>query len=247
VKRTFDGKSTKVESPTTIPSILLEAGLLMPSRLPHLRLDEGRGRLTDAVQKLTGLDELIDIGGLVQGLCHRGREYLSYMTAELSKAKSAFDAKLHEARTTLKPVSISVPPFKSSDTHDSSGAMAALGKMLNAKAAELTKVVTSDLATGLDLTNAQVQKRIGIALAQSAEEVAAGLDALPTWISAKAIHSEIDAGARIDLRNSIAEAQNSLKLALTAHAKSEADGQYRLKAAAAQWHAAHVGRPTGYR
>lgn len=54
----FDGKNvTYTADPALqIPTILLEAGLLMPARMPHLRLDEGKGRLTDAVQKLTGLD-----------------------------------------------------------------------------------------------------------------------------------------------------------------------------------------------
>ncbi len=68
-RRHFDGQSvTYVADPALqIPTILLEAGLLMPARMPHLRLDEGRGRLTDAVQKLTGLDELIELGTFCPG------------------------------------------------------------------------------------------------------------------------------------------------------------------------------------
>lgn len=68
--RRFDGKNVTytVDPALQIPTILLEAGLLMPARMPRLRLDEGRGRLMDAVQKLTGLDELIELGTFIQGL-----------------------------------------------------------------------------------------------------------------------------------------------------------------------------------
>jgi energy-coupling factor transporter ATP-binding protein EcfA2 len=72
VLRAYDGKTIVhvVDPQLSIPPTLLEAGLLMPSRLLKLRFDEGRGRLTDAVQKLTGLDELIELGAFIQGLCH---------------------------------------------------------------------------------------------------------------------------------------------------------------------------------
>jgi hypothetical protein len=58
--------------------------VVMPVRLAALRLDEGRSRLTGAVQKLTGLDDLVAIGALVEGLCHKSREYLSYKKKELA-------------------------------------------------------------------------------------------------------------------------------------------------------------------
>jgi hypothetical protein len=57
----------------------------------QLRLDKGRGRLTEAVQKLTGLDDMVELGTFIQGLCHKGREYLSYKTAELEESKAEFD------------------------------------------------------------------------------------------------------------------------------------------------------------
>ena len=105
-RRHFDGKNvTYIADPALqIPTILLEAGLLMPARMPHLRLDEGRGRLTDAVQKLTGLDELIELGTFIQGLCHNSREYLAYKKAELASSKAEFDRQIERARGALSPV-----------------------------------------------------------------------------------------------------------------------------------------------
>jgi hypothetical protein len=72
VERQLSGRSmTQSCSPgLALPFVFIETGLLMPARLALLRLDDGGGRLTDAVQKLTGLDDLIAIGTLTDGLCH---------------------------------------------------------------------------------------------------------------------------------------------------------------------------------
>ncbi len=147
--RTYDGTPSKplIDPALQIPPILLEAGLLMPSRLPRLRLDEGKGQLTDAVQKLTGLDDLIELGAFVQNLCHATREYRAYKPNELKLATSQFEQHVERARSALAPVSIAVPVFKPSDTDAKDGAFALLGKKLNDDAAELTKVVSDDLAS----------------------------------------------------------------------------------------------------
>jgi hypothetical protein len=68
--------NSNIDPQFDVPSVFLETGLLMPSRLSALRLSGGANRLTDAVQKLTGLDDLVAIGQLVEGLCHKSREYL---------------------------------------------------------------------------------------------------------------------------------------------------------------------------
>jgi hypothetical protein len=150
-RRQFDGKTvTYAADPALqIPTILLEAGLLMPARMPHLRLDEGRGRLTDAVQKLTGLDELIDLGTFIQGLCHSSRDYLAYKKFKLALSRTEFHKQIERARTALSPVAINVPNFRPSDTDDKNGQMAKFGKRLNDKAAELITTISDDLASDL--------------------------------------------------------------------------------------------------
>ena len=150
-RREFDGKKvTYIADPALqIPTILLEAGLLMPARMPHLRLDERRSRLTDAVQKLTGLDELIELGAFIQGLCHNSRDYLAYKKVELASSKTEFARQIERARTALSPVAVVVPNFKPSDTDAKDGEMAALGKQLNGRAAELIATVSGDLASDL--------------------------------------------------------------------------------------------------
>ena len=118
-RRHFDGKNvTYTPDPALqIPTILLEAGLLMPARIPHLRLDDGRGRLTDAVQKLTGLDELIDLGAFIQGLIREYRHvevkispaFFAYANGEISTQMASIDV----INTGSRPVSVRAPTLRS--------------------------------------------------------------------------------------------------------------------------------------
>jgi energy-coupling factor transporter ATP-binding protein EcfA2 len=227
-KRSFDGNETKVSiDPTlSIPSILLEAGLLMPARLPHLRLDEGRGRITDAVQKLTGLDDLIDLGTFIQGLCHKSRDYRSFKTAEVTAAKLAFDSALETARSILAPISITVPNFSPSDTDSPAGGMATLGKQLNDKASDLTRIVSGDLRVGLDLANPQVQRQINLELAGAEQDVNDGLEALPIWKTLRTVHSALDPTSRIKLREAIVAGQQALREALGFFDKDQSDHRF---------------------
>jgi hypothetical protein len=180
-RRHFDGKKVTytADPELQIPTILLEAGLLMPARMPHLRLDGGRGRLTDAVQKLTGMDELIELGTFIQGLCHSSRDYLSYKRPELASSKSEFDKQIERARTALAPVAAVVPNFTPSNTEDKAGEMAKFGKLLNEKAAELIATVSGDLAANMVLSDPKVQQRIVVALHDAENDINAGLSTLP--------------------------------------------------------------------
>jgi hypothetical protein len=243
MSRKFDGKDTALsfDPKLNIPSILVEAGLLMPARLPQLRLTEGRGRLTDAVQKLTGLDDLIELGTFIQGVCHKSRDYLSYKTTELAEAKTEFNRQIEKARTVLAPVSTAVPGFKPSDTDDLAGEMATLGKMLNDRASELTKVISGDLAVGLDLADAQIQKQIALALAGAEQDVTDGLSGLPAWKTLHAVYSALDEASRTKVRAAVVFGQQALEKALGFHEQEQADNRYRLKAVAARWHADHGG------
>ena len=83
----------------------------MPSRLAQLRLDDGGGRLSDAVQKLTGLDDLVAISTLVEGLCHKSREYRSYKSRDLASGRNKFDEAVAKAGVVLAPVQVDVPSF----------------------------------------------------------------------------------------------------------------------------------------
>jgi recombinational DNA repair ATPase RecF len=244
-RRHFDGKKVTytADPELQIPTILLEAGLLMPARMPHLRLDEGRGRLTDAVQKLTGMDELIELGTFIQGLCHSSRDYLSYKRPELASSKSEFDKQIERARTALAPVAAVVPNFTPSNTEDKAGEMAKFGKLLNEKAAELIATVSGDLAANMVLSDPKVQQRIVVALHDAENDINAGLSILPTWALVENVATTMSDAHRAAARATVTAAKTALDDALKYFYKQQDDSKFRLKAAGAHWHNQSVEGP----
>ena len=243
--RHFDGKDvTYAADPVLqIPTILLEAGLLMPARMPHLRLDEGRGRLTDAVKKLTGLDELIELGSFIQGLCHASRDYLAFKKAELASSKTEFDKQIERARAALSPVAVVIPNFEPSDTDIKDGEMAKFGKQLNEKAAELIRTISGDLASDLVLTDPKVQQRIVVALDGAEKDLVEGMLGISTWKLVESIAAELPSAHRVAARAAATAAEGTLDAAVKYFQKQQADVKFRLKAAGAHWHDANIDGP----
>jgi energy-coupling factor transporter ATP-binding protein EcfA2/SOS-response transcriptional repressor LexA len=240
-ERKLDGGkvTTAIDPRFDPPSILREAGLLMPARLALLRLHDGRGRLTDAVQTLTGLDDLIAIGGLVDGLCHKSREYLSFKRKDLTVAKTGFDQAIGEARAALAQVQVLVADFTPANTDAADGEMATFGKMLSDRATALTEVVSTDLSGDLNLANPAVQHQVITAIGSAQEDVRGGLDGLPAWKKLKTIALALnDEGAR-RVSTAIAAAREKTKEAVALLEKSTEDSKFQLKAVAAQWHSKH--------
>ena len=238
IERILDGGkvTTNIDSSFEIPSILLETGLIMPARLSVLRLDEGGGRLTDAVQKLTGLDDLVAIGALVDGLCNKGREYLSTKQKELKPVRREFDQAIKETRDILSNVQISVPDFAPSDTDDNQGKMAKFAKKLVDQAAELTQVVANDLASDLALANTDVQNQIIYAIGAAQEDLNTGLEGLQSWKDLQSIAEALDEESSKVVTTSIAIARKKGEEAVQLLEKSLKDPKFQLKAVAAQWH-----------
>ncbi|WP_085031568.1 hypothetical protein [Ensifer aridi] len=223
-----------------VPPILIEAGLLMPARLASMKFGAGDSQLATSVQRLTGLDDLIAIGQLCEGLCNRGREYLSYKKKELSKFREDFNNALSEAETELKKIDRKLPDYKTEDTDDNEGDLAELGKELSETSAELTKVVSGDLASNLDLSQPANQQAVAAAIITAKQDVSEGIFALAYWKSLELILSEIDTDGLRRLEEAIGSARKSAAEALTIFEKTESDTRFQLKAVAAAWHASHV-------
>jgi hypothetical protein len=222
-----------------VPPVFIETGLLMPARLAVLRLSGGSSRLTDAVQMLTGMDDLVAIGSLVDGLCHKSREYLSYKKKELANAKKEFDGCIDTARTTLADLNVAVASFAPADTSDNTSAMAKFGKRLSEKAAELTKVIESDLGSGLALDTAAGQTKVVSAIGAAENEVNAGLSSLTAWKVLESLGKDLDDDCIERMTSAIATARASAGESLELLKKSQSDSKFQLKAVAAQWHVQH--------
>lgn len=238
VERVLDGGnvSATTDPSLDIPSILLETGLLMPARLAHIRLDKGRGKLTDAVQKLTGLDDLVAISGLVNGLCHGGREYLSYNKKELKTFQKEFDRSVEEARDILTKVNVDVTNFKHVDTEEDKGDMTKFCEMLSEKATELTNVVSTDLNSNLDLTNSSIQHQVISAIGAVKNDLEAGFGELQSWKELQSIAQTLDGELSSSLLAAIVMAKSKAQNVVSLFEKSVGDSKFQLKAVAAQWH-----------
>jgi hypothetical protein len=231
--------TSKVDPAFSVPSVVIETGLLMPARLSQLRLDEGQGRLTDAVQKLTGLDDLIAIASLAEGLCHKSREYRSYKVKEHALRKNEFDQAIKETKEALASVNLDVPTFAPADTDDIKGPMALFGKELKDRAAELAQVVSGDLAPELQLSDARTQNQVIIDLKAADDDLKSGLQALDCWKQWALISSSLSETASQALAAAASEAIADGKEAVELLQRSVADSKYQLKAVAAKWHANH--------
>ena len=222
-----------------VPSVFIETGLLMPARLAVLRLSGGSSRLTDAVQMLTGMDDLVAIGSLVEGLCHKSREYLSYKKKDLASAKKEFENCIDAARKTLEDLNVAVGSFTPADTSDNASPMAKFGKQLSEKAAELTKVIESDLGPGAALDSAAGQSRVVSAIGAAQDEVSAGLSSLTAWKLLESLSNDLDEECIKRMSTAIANARTSADESLELLNRSREDSKFQLKAVAAQWHFQH--------
>ena len=248
VERTLKGGnvSYSVDPIFNVPSVLIETGLLMPTRFAKLGLIDGRDRLTDAVQKLTGLDDLVAIGKLAEGLCHKSREFRSYKKRELQQALEQFREFIQAARTALAPVKEEVQPFNPKDTNDSKGQMARFGKQLNERATNLTNVIAADLAKGLDLSNPQVQHQVIVAIAGAEEDLEIGLDRSRDWQRLRSIAQAFSPEESKLMKVAIATTRAKCDEAMRLVDLGTADSRFQVKALAAKWHSEHVGGPVEY-
>lgn len=236
-----DGRITGRRSPNFIvPPILYETGLLMPARLATMKFGEGGNQLSTSVQRLTGLDDLIAIGQLCEGLCSKAREYLSYKKKELSTSKGEFDTALSEVKAELRKIDRKLPDYEIKDTDDDKGDLAALGKELNEKSGELTEVISGDLSQNLDLTLPANQQAVAAAVIAATQDTSDGICALEFWKTLKLTLDEIDENGLAAIQAAVEQAKKEAAEVLAIFQQTQSDNRFQLKALAASWHASHA-------
>ncbi len=241
-RRLRDGQVTStVDEAFDVPEILIETGLLMPSRMSQIGFDKGQTNLTRAVQTLTGLDDLIDIGLLVDGLCHKGREYLASNEKQVQQHKALFESALEEAQRCIRLTGETIQVFQPKDTDDVEGPFAQLGKKLRTRAAELTQVIRDDLVVGLNLTSASVQREVARAITIAREDLASGLHDMPSWKMLSAVGSALTEHVSERLQGATDEAEAALAEAIALDTRAQSDTRLQLKALGAHWHEANKG------
>lgn len=238
--------SHNVDPRLELPPVLIETGLMMPIRLAHILFGAGEQHLTDAVQMLTGLDEIALLGEFVGELCHKGRDYLGYSKAQRrDDFMHQFTEALTSAKTALASIGQKLPEFVPLDTRDKTGAMAELGKQFTDQAAESVSVISADLAPNLDLTLAAVQQHVASAIEAARTEMDLGLAGLPSWSTNSTIATALTPETSATLAAAVASAKICLQEALELNKRADEDSRFQLKAIAAAWHQQHSSGAVG--
>ncbi len=94
-KRRLHGKPEALEEEESIDSrltavpTLIDAGLLMPMRIQHIRMpkSDDNDQLVGLIRQLIGLEPLLDVANLVDKLCHGNQRFLRYAKDNDSEGK----------------------------------------------------------------------------------------------------------------------------------------------------------------
>lgn len=239
------GKMSVVKSDKfLVPEIFIDTGLLMPIRLGQLKFKDGKGQLSQAIQTLTGLNEIAALGSLSAELCHGGRKFLAYAKdQDLPLHRSNFDRALADAAAALAPVNKTMPRFLPIDAESNEGSIALFGKEVADTAAALTRTLQDDLVEGLQLADSTIQQNIVSAIRTATEELEAGLASCDTWRLLRTLDEAMTATDRSAIGQAIEQARLDLAEALALHEQSLVDTKLRLKAVAAGWHRDHAEGP----
>ena len=94
-----------IDSRLTAVPTLVEAGLLMPMRIQHIRMPEpeDNDQLVGLMRQLIGLEPLLDVANLVDKLCHGNQRFLKYARDNDSEGKqNDFSRLLMEAQEEIE-------------------------------------------------------------------------------------------------------------------------------------------------
>lgn len=244
LQRTFaDGEvSYSTTGDFHVDEVFISTSIEMPMLLAGIRLKEksGEGNLTRAVTQLTGLEELENLGELVEGLCNGAREYASYAKKNGLAGKALeHDAAVESAKAALNLIGETWPASSVKEQATKDGPVATLGLRLKSSATEMTDALKADLADGVDTSDSQVQRDIAVAMTTAKEALDDGLVKVAEWVALEDLATVLTPEAIEDLETELELAELQIEEALGYHKRQTLDHRFQLKASAAAWHANH--------
>lgn len=232
-------KTSQPHLPPGVPELLVELAILMPNRIPHLRINEDT-RLVEVLVQLIGLNPLRTLGEHVTALCHGSKNFVGYpRTADLNKAKDALIAALRQLsgpNPMLAGILDAAELLNNAqrDADISEGLDRSI-QNLRHKKTSLFSAVTVDAS--LDLATwehqAQLQQSVGRLRTKLDTKYLATLPAMQFLKKLNLLNRPevLDA-----LEEAAAMAELALQRAEQDRQRQITDRRLRLKAAAAEWH-----------
>lgn len=223
-----------------IPDLLIEIAVLMPNRIPHIRVGEGQDEIA-ALVKLLGLEPLGDLGDHVASLCDARKNFAKWPSeADVEAKNSEFDQAVTNAVMRLEALSGAPAVNDKLDATklDKKESVASeLASELTAHSAMLLKKTKDEISPELDLQDADDQKCLGKAT-QALEGALDGtaIPAVREVIFLQDLRSAATSGRLDELANTLAKVAEEYPRALEIRKRKLVDNRLQLKAAAAEWH-----------
>ena len=240
---------TLISSPTRSPEIdvnvdprllsdpeLVEAGVLMPSRLTHINFDARSDSLYEAIKMLTGFDQLFGISKGAAAFSNRGRRFLKYSNDQnMDQIGQVFGESLKQARELSDEAQLTIPDSIQLGSENILQDLESLGNKASVAAGQSLAILESDVAEGIDLSSSDGRKRLSKAIHAAGEIFDGKFRDLPTFTMWRALTTASKPESLQSLLHRLPEIENRLGSALEWHKRQAADEKFRLKALAAQF------------
>ena len=226
-------------APVSISDQLIETSVLMPNRIPHIRIGN-ETRLVEVLVQLVGLEPLRQLGEHVAGLCHGSKNFAGFpKKADLdrteARALSQLDVVIKSA-TNLKPPLNLLELKHSRNAKLVEGIEAHLVELTERKAAVFS-AADSDIAPGIDLTQTENQSRVQQAAGRLHQKLRP--ESIREFRAVSFLSRLVRAttnGEVESLATAVANIREKFEVVKKLHQRQIADSRLRLKAAAAEWH-----------
>lgn len=221
---------------------LLEVGLLMPARLSRIGFGERSQSIYDAVKLLTGLDQLSAIADGAANFTHRSKRFLKYSLDQGGETMAArLDAALQRASQIATTTGFQLKIAGKREDKGYAQELRNFAKSASDQAAGHLAVLTSEIASTLDTTNADDRVKIKSAV-NSARAIlgdsSKGINVFAAWKALANAHTDAKFQTMPQL---LSEAKAQLDEAIHWDNRQTVDRKLRLKALASRFYepAAH--------
>lgn len=220
-------------------SALFEPAILMPSRLPHIDLSGKTTNLVEAIQKLTGLEPLAELGDFVSGsgLAHSTRQFLKYAKMMgLDGKKAQFEATLQTAHDVFEIDQNNILQYKSRITSkELDDDLGGLETILSSSVTEKLDVLKSELPDHFKPEDNPAKVRNAVnnlshTLSNQRKDIT------PKAVKLSELQNKLDSSLQVQLDKKIEEITKQVAEAIQWHKKREADHKLQLKLIASQYH-----------
>ncbi len=225
-----------VDGRLTATPQLIEAGLLMPSRLAHIGFGAKSGSLYDAMKILTGLDQLADISQGAGAFTNKGRRFLKYAKDQgIDRLERSFADNLAKARELAEETQLIITEDLALGNKNLEEQLQRLSDTASREAGKLLAILKSDIAEDIDLSAIDGRKKLSRAVNSARSVIEQKTEGVPLFAAWAALKTAPDNQAFNKLRSQLPEFETKLDEALAWHTRQTADEKLRLKALASRF------------